>query len=340
MDDSHKIELHKFCRVCAKLLHRDRVTHRCEQHSDILAKTFGVLVTCDVPDIHPQLMCNSCYCALMRSKKAMENDKQYNHNIKVFPWIAHSPSQCSVCDHFENAHTGGRPKKQRRLGRPASSSTKTAVNHICSVAPPSFFLPDIHTSVALQSESVHIPCDLLCQLCSGLLDRPVLLTVCNKLVCMSCLCEHLEKTAELICPCCNSDHIKEFATIIHPPSLVMSILGNHQVTCTLCNKSIISGTFSQILSQYKVVTHQHVNVASFQCHILSKCTEGLLPVPSSSSVNEILSKSPEAPLTPIEQQLTTSLVRRQLSSGSGMLEVKTRGQVCTITPLPMQLTLT
>ena len=159
----------------------------------------------------------------------------------MFPWIAHSPSECAVCDHFENAHARGWPKKKQHLGRPATISTRTVVDHICSVAPPSFFLPDTHTSVVPQSESVHIPCDLLCQLCFGLLDQPVLLTVCNRLVCKSCLCEHLEKTAKLICPCCSSDHIKEFATIIYPPSLVMSILGNYQVTCTLCNNSITSG---------------------------------------------------------------------------------------------------
>ena len=71
-------------------------------------------------------------------------------------------------------------------------------------------------------------------------------------------------------------------------------------------------------------------VADYQCHVQSECTEGLPQPASTSSVEGILTKSPEAPLTPLEQQLTTSLVRRQLSNdsnNSGLLQVKTRGQV-------------
>ena len=64
--------------------------------------------------------------------------------------------------------------------------------------------------------------------------------------------------------------------------------------------------------------------------------EGLLQQPgtstSSERVEEILVKSPETPLTSLEQQLTTSLVRRQLttdstSGSSGVLQIKTGGQV-------------
>ena len=71
-------------------------------------------------------------------------------------------------------------------------------------------------------------------------------------------------------------------------------------------------------------------VVDYQRHVLSNCTEGLPQPASTPSVEGILSKSPEAPLTPLEQQLTTSLVRRQLSNtstDSGLLHVKTRGQV-------------
>ena len=59
-----------------------------------------------------------------------------------------------------------------------------------------------------------------------------------------------------------------------------------------------------------------MHVVDYQHHILSKCTEGLPQPASKSSVEGILAKSPEAPLTPLEQELTTSLVRRQLSNNS------------------------
>ena len=43
------------------------------------------------------------------------------------------------------------------------------------------------------------------------------------------------------------------------------------------------------------------------------------------TIDDVLAKPPDAPLTPQEMKLTTSLVRRQESHG--VLEVKTGGQV-------------
>ena len=88
-----------------------------------------------------------------------------------------------------------------------------------------------------------------------------------------------------------------------------------------------------MLTNTTINTYTHV--VDFQRHSQSQCTEGLSPpslASSSSSVTAILSKSPEAPLTPLEQKLTTSLVRHQLSDGK---EVKTRGQVTTTTNIEL-----
>ena len=187
-------------------------------------------------------MCHGCYCTMMKSKKALEDGRQYQPSVEVFTWKAHSPSQCPTCEHFENAHAGGRPKKQKRPGRPATIGYRSAIDHIKSVSPPSFFPPGACESVATKPECDPISTDLLCQLCHSLLDRPVQLTTCNNLVCMTCLCEWLEERAQLTCPCCNSDHIREFKSIVHPSAVVTSILGNHKVTCTLCSNIISSGT--------------------------------------------------------------------------------------------------
>ena len=49
---------------------------------------------------------------------------------------------------------------------------------------------------------------------------------------------------------------------------------------------------------------------------------------SVTTIQEVLAKSPDSPLTPQEMKLTTSLVRRRLSeTPNGILEVKTGGQV-------------
>ena len=70
--------------------------------------------------------------------------------------------------------------------------------------------------------------------------------------------------------------------------------------------------------------------ADYLCHLSSGCKEGVIQQPTQLSVEEILSKSPDTPLTQQEMKLTTNLVRRRLSEdprGSGILQVKTGGQV-------------
>ena len=47
-----------------------------------------------------------------------------------------------------------------------------------------------------------------------------------------------------------------------------------------------------------------------------------------TTIQEVLAKSPDSPLTPQEMKLTASLVRRRLSeTPDGILQVKNRGQV-------------
>ena len=129
----------RFCRVCVKRLSRSRVSFRCEQYEDILATTFDVKISDDSSAIHPHLMCHPCYSVLQRSKKAAQSGRQFHHSVDVFKWTAHSPSLCVVCEHFEKVSSGGRPSKTPSSGRPSACSIRAAINHIRSIAPPSFF---------------------------------------------------------------------------------------------------------------------------------------------------------------------------------------------------------
>ena len=222
MASFHQNELQKYCRVCGKLVSRNRVIFSCEQHKDIIW-SLGLWGQTRNPS----------YNVLMRWKKATESGRQYQPSVEVFSWKAHSQDQCTICQHFNSTSIGGRPKKKRNPGRPATISTRRLIDHAISVAPPSFFTSDTPTSVC-ESGNAAVSTDLLCPLCSRLLDRPVQLTVCNKLVCLSCLHERLEESGELICPCCNTDHVIDSSTVVSPTSIVVTILGNHKITCTLC----------------------------------------------------------------------------------------------------------
>ena len=75
-----------------------------------------------------------------------------------------------------------------------------------------------------------------------------------------------------------------------------------------------------------VTTHQ--TIANYQQHVESYCLDGGNTSSPINSIEDVLARSPNTPLTPQEMKLTTSLVRRQLSQESnGVLEVKTGGQV-------------
>ena len=71
---------------------------------------------------------------------------------------------------------------------------------------------------------------------------------------------------------------------------------------------------------------KHPIIAYYQQHVESYCLEGHSNSQSPiSTIEDVVAKSPDAPLTPQEMKLTTSLVCRQESHG--VLEVKTGGQV-------------
>ena len=203
MAEYHQKELKKFCWVCGERISRNRVSFSCQQHADNIAQTFELFCRDDNPDVHPPVICHGCFSIMTRSKKAAEEGKQYHHSVKTFSWTSHSPDECTVCEHFEKVSSGGQPKKMRRKsGRPATISTSSAVDHIHSIAPPSFF-PTNDTSareVTQPDSNSVISAELVCKLCTKMLDQPIQLTECNNLVCMKCLCKALEESGHLLVP--------------------------------------------------------------------------------------------------------------------------------------------
>ena len=218
MADYHQDVLTRHCRVCAKPLAKFKVSYSCEERADELEKTFRIVVSMDSPDVHPTSFCHSCYNVLVRSRKAREANRMYTPLVQQFSWNPHTDHSCTVCDHFVKASGGGRPRKQK-IGRPSTDSTRSAIMHLHSIAPPSFFSSvDVH-SLTIQSSTTSVSTDdLVCQLCSTILDRPIQLTACNSLVCLKCLCESLGER-EFRCPCCNSN------PMVHPSPVIMKIPG-------------------------------------------------------------------------------------------------------------------
>ena len=240
MADFHQEVLRKYCRVCGKALAKFKVSYSCADRSDELEKTFGVAVSGDSADVHPVSFCHSCYNVLVRTRKAKEANRLYTPSVEVFSWSPHIVSSCTVCEHFRKAASGGRPKKQK-IGRPSANSTRSVITHLHTIAPTSFFNTVDVCSLTVQSatSSVSIS-DLVCQLCSSIVDRPIQLTTCNRLVCLNCLCSSLSENG-FSCPCCRDDHLRDHNTMVCPSPVVMKIIGDLLVPCDKCNKQVVTG---------------------------------------------------------------------------------------------------
>ena len=245
MADFHSEELQKYCRVCGKRLSRFRVKYKCEKRSEDLAQTFGLRIADDDPAIHPLEFCHGCYNVMMRARRARDTDRFYTPCVELFKWRAHESDSdpCGICEYFKATSSGGRPK-QCKVGRPPAISVKSTVSYLFSEAPPSFFpSPDGNsgqyshlTGSTVQHDDFH------CHLCTKVVDRPIHLTTCNKLVCMDCLCRALEEARECRCPCCDGDHIQDYTTMVQPPPALLRVLGTCQVHCNLCGFNIAAGT--------------------------------------------------------------------------------------------------
>ena len=211
MDEFHLKELEKHCRVCARKLARFCVKYECAKFSKDLIHTFDLTTTTDEPAVHPHQLCHGCYNVLMRARNARDTGKPYKPSVSPFNWHSHvSEGDCGVCKHFQTTASGGRPTKCK-VGRPQSISVKSAITYLHSVAPPSFF------SNSISRQLIHSPAaeddEFQCDLCSHVVDRPIHLTTCNRLVCMSCLCRALEDAKQCQCPFCKGSHVQDYATM-------------------------------------------------------------------------------------------------------------------------------
>ena len=259
MDEFHLKELVKHCRVCGKKLARFRVMYECAKFSEDLTHTFRLMIATDEPAVHPPQFCHGCYNVLMRARKARDTGKSYQPCVSPFSWHSHvSEGDCEVCDHFKATISGGRPTKCK-VGRPQSVSVKSAITYLHSVAPPSLFPNSISRQSTHFPESATEDDNFQCNLCSQVVDRPIHLTTCNRLVCMSCLCRALEDAKQCQCPCCMGFHIQNYATMVQPPAALLKVLGARHVICSTCDSTIALGTTfihtATIMIQIIIIIH-------------------------------------------------------------------------------------
>ena len=304
--NTHNEALAKLCRVCGQLLSAaGRSTYCTKSSQSLLKSVFGIESEHDDPQVHPQRYCHHCRGVTYHTGK--KEGGLYKHHTEVFRWSPHTDEGCQICGHVKQLAKGGRKKKtsKRHIGRPPAeaSAMRVLFKHTQRVAPPQLCQKPVEYA---REQSLPLT-QLTCPICTDVVDRPVELTSCSSIVCCECLCQWLSTTENTKCPCCYEDHLQDCDTIKQPTQFFLSILGQVEIVCKTCRE--------------KVKMENHAN------HCCGSHDQPGTSM-SSSGVEAILSRDLNTPLTPVEEQLQSSLARRSLSqSTQPLLRIKTGGQV-------------
>ena len=147
--------------------------------------------------------------------------------------------------------------------------------------------------------------NLLCPLCSGVLNQPVELA-CGNLVCANCCCRWIHLSGGLACPCCYQ-HQLDSLTVGLPSGVVYNLLGDVKLVCKACK--------------------QTTTAAQYRLHKESQCKGHYEISPSRISAQEILSRPVTAPTQPVEN-VAENLVRRLMAENEEkIVKIPTKGQV-------------
>lgn len=298
----HTAVLESLCRVCGRLLFTKswKTRYPCKDFLNQLHTVFDILAGSDDPNIHPTHICHACKGVMKKTKLG------YHHRTVVFEgWCAHAEDEgnCTVCKHYKALKQPGRPKKTIRTpGRPPTISSQHCIEWVKDVAPDSLVLPD--TPINVCGVHLHLPLsELNCPICCDILNQPVELVTCGRMVCAECMCRWLDQHNSLSCPCCYTDHLEDFNTIKKAPSLVVTSISRLCVVCGNCDN--------------------HMKLDTWKDHHCTSTSPEVLP---NTSVEDVLHQPISAPLTPIEQKLQTSLARRSMTD-EHVLQLKTGGKV-------------
>ncbi len=123
------------------------------------------------------------------------------HGVITQNMIAHA-----VCTSVWTHSLGGRPKKQFKPGRPVRGSFQSAIQHIKLIASSTFCKQEAVIPSVTPSQGCF---DCTCPICLQIIDKPIELKTCKRLVCADCLCQWLQVSQTTSCPCCYTAHLND-----------------------------------------------------------------------------------------------------------------------------------
>ena len=307
--DIHIKGLEKHCRICARALHKYKCKRNCSQYKELLNQAYSINCMDDDEAIHPSKFCPPCFQRAGRIINAKAGEVFYESSVTPFPWVSHMEDGCSICEMITEHSAGGRSRKERKnRGHPGENSMHTLCQHIYTIAPTSLQVakPLIPSRFQTVGSTVSLA-DFQCPCCMNILDRPILLSSCQKMICADCWIAHLQGGSEE-CPGCAEHHELNVQNIQSPPDVVVKLIGGLYVRCEGCQ--------------------QYVQLQLLAAHVASGCQQHPQLLPD-TTVGQLLSQSPCTPTTAVERRVATSLVKRMLAESpeGNVVQLSTGGQV-------------
>ena len=290
-DDFHTRQLKLHCRFCSGKLGKN--IYPCKTHTVLIRHTAYVNTEFDQSSVHPASFCNSCYATLTAIDREQKSGLVSLRQFTVHQWVPHT-TECEVCGLFQKQEKGGRMKKAKGVrGR-----RKPVIAHIQEIAGTGYVAATPLLLERFQQSStgsVELN-DLACVMCGHIVDRPVQLP-CGSLMCAMCCVQNLHGSDEMSCPTCHQPHGDP--THFQPvSSVVRKVLGDLILQCENCNKP----------------TH----LCQLRNHITSGCREHTTSSAGGHTatvltVQQLIDQPPTAPVTKLERQAATSVVRRMMA---------------------------
>lgn len=304
--DFHLTCLAKSCRICGryKSQKNNDYEYNCSD-SDIriqILSVYEVDINDDHPSIHPPKLCNNCYAKCLKKEK----NPSYQP-AEPLNWEIHR-DECKLCEKFTDKQRGGRKRKMTGgRGRPKKSyqvdddSEKTSITICNEIIPPSIIdvMPEI-------DRFRNPPSDLVCPICKDIFDQPIQ-SSCQHYFCYGCVHAWLEHAGERSrCPVCTETMYP--STLSRAPRVLLNILNSLPVKCASCK-------FEYPLD--KLQRHE------MEC-------KKYIAQPCSTTLPQILDTPMTIPLSSVEEDLTTHLMKRKIHTTSfPQVALKTGGSVST-----------
>jgi hypothetical protein len=178
------------------------------------------LATQESEDIHPPLVCNSCYLTMRQLHIAKETGRYRETGLVPRVWEPHLDNNCHLCE-APSATPRGQPKKRRLRADPplAISTIGSTRSHTTSHTQKNSDSP-LEVSYFLPSPYIE---HLSCKICNSIPSEPIQILGCQHLLRKGCIYKVCEGEGQALTCHCNNTPL-EAESLCLPSELVCKCL--------------------------------------------------------------------------------------------------------------------